>query len=216
MSEVHHIAFFDFDGTLTCGDSLIPFLHMVRGTPLLMYDLLAVSPWLVAYMLRLLRNDRAKEELFKQTLAGTGIDELRRKGQCFAENYLPGMLRAVMIERLRHHQRLGHSCVLVSASLDLYLQPWSQMNGFTHCLATSLLTDEQKIITGRLSGSNCYGEEKVKRIQEFLERLGKPARTYAYGDSSGDHYMLAMVDEGYLVRSEHQWFSKRKESIIRQ
>lgn len=48
------VAFFDFDGTLTRGDSLIPFLSMVRGRTRFVLDLLVAFPALVAYAMRVL------------------------------------------------------------------------------------------------------------------------------------------------------------------
>lgn len=200
MSRV--IAFFDFDGTLTRRDSLVPFLRMVRGATRLALDLLAVSPQLAAYTVRMMRNDRAKEALLQQALGGQSIEELRAYGQRFAELHVPRMLREDIVARLRAHQSQGHYCVLVSASLDIYLEPWANIMGFEHCIASSLAVDSCGKVTGRLVGGNCHGEEKARRIRKFLERNGPISRTYAYGDSPGDAYMLGIVDEGYWVANE--------------
>jgi phosphatidylglycerophosphatase C len=119
MSKV--IAFFDFDGTLTHGDSLMPFLRMVRGTPRFMLDILAASPYLAAYTLRIMRNNVAKEALLQQAIRGLSIEFLRERGVLFSKNFIPTILREDVCSRLRNHQKQGHCCVLVSASLDVYL-----------------------------------------------------------------------------------------------
>lgn len=193
------IAFFDFDGTLIRGDSLLPFLHQVRGTPRFALDLMATSPWLGAYALRLLTNDRAKEALLKQALAGLPLDILKEYGKRFAEQDIPAMLRAEIMDRLHEHQAQGHMCVLVSASLDLYLDPWGTSNGFEYRLTSTLAMDDKGRATGKLHGANCFGQEKAIRILDLLHRTGVPSRTYGYSDSTSDLPMLKLVDEAYLV-----------------
>ncbi|WP_257292907.1 haloacid dehalogenase-like hydrolase, partial [Endozoicomonas sp. ONNA1] len=54
------VAFFDFDGTLTTGDTLMPFLKYVLGRRKYYAKLFLVSPILVAYFAKVLRNDIAK------------------------------------------------------------------------------------------------------------------------------------------------------------
>lgn len=193
------IAFFDFDGTLTHGDSLIPFLRLVKGTAPLALDALRVSPWLLGYALHITRNDRAKEAFLRQTLAGLPMDEMRRFGHTFAQTHIRRMLRADTFARLRWHQEQGHRCVLVSASLDVYLEPWVELVGIDVCLASSLESDADGVLTGRFAGANCYGHEKVRRIRALLENVGIPEKTYAYGDSAGDIPMLTMVNDGFRV-----------------
>jgi phosphatidylglycerophosphatase C len=198
MSKV--VAFFDFDGTLTKGDSLIPFLRMVRGTPRFMLDTLAVSPYLVGYVLRGMRNDVVKEALLRQSLSGIQISVLRDIGKRFAKHSIPDMLRKDILDQLRDHQTQGHCCVLVSASLDIYLEPWAKAVGFDYCIASSLDADVDGMITGKLEDGNCYGKDKVRRIQLLLKKIGKPDMTYGYGNSRGDLPMLSFVNKAYLVK----------------
>ncbi|MEF3194270.1 MAG: HAD-IB family hydrolase [Halothiobacillaceae bacterium] len=199
MTMGRPIAFFDFDGTLIRGDSLFLFLQQVRGTPRFVLDLIATSPWLGAYALRLVANDRAKEALLKQTLAGLPLDYLKEHGKRFAKQVIPKLLRAEIMDRLHHHQAQGHMCVLVSASLDLYLDPWGAANGFEYRLTSKLAMDDKGRTTGKLHGANCFGQEKVNRILDLLHRTGTPSRTYGYSDSTSDLPMLKLVDEAYLV-----------------
>lgn len=200
MSKV--VAFFDFDGTLTRGDSLLPFLRMVRGTPRFMLDILAVSPYLIAYVLRGMRNDVAKEALLRQSLGGLPLSVLRNLGKQFAKHSIPDMLRKDTLDYLRDHQAQGHCCVLVSASLDLYLEPWAKAVGFDYCIASSLDADVDGMVTGKLKEGNCHGQEKVRRIQLFLARIGMPDITYGYGNGRDDLPMLTFVNKGFLVKQK--------------
>ncbi len=201
------VAFFDFDGTLTYSDTLVPFLRMLRGLPQLSLDLLKVSPWLTGYALRLVQNDKAKQVLLKQSLGTHKINELDSYGRRFAKQRLPDMIRPDAFERLRTHQRNGDICVLVSASLNIYLEPWISDNDLDFCLCSSLETDSEDKVTGQLLGGNCYGEEKVKRIKNLIQEIGTPSKTYAYGNSKGDIPMLNFVDEGYWVDDKITRFS---------
>ncbi|MEE9344332.1 MAG: HAD-IB family hydrolase [Methylococcales bacterium] len=193
------IAFFDFDGTLTYSDTLIPFLRMLRGLPQLSLDLLKVSPWLTGYALHLVQNDKAKQILLKQSLGTHKITALNDYGSRFAKQHLPDMIRPDVFELLRTHQRNGDCCVLVSASLNIYLEPWINDNDLDFCLSSSLETNSEDQVTGKLLGGNCYGDEKVKRIKNLIQEIGTPSKTYAYGNSKGDIPMLNFVDEGYWV-----------------
>jgi phosphatidylglycerophosphatase C len=197
--ETRPIAFFDFDGTLTTGDTLMPFLKYVVGAPKYYAKLALVSPVLMAYFAKLLRNDITKQIVLKRYLAGYQIDELCELGERFSKEVIPAMLRPEGMKRLRWHQEQGHECVLVSASLDVYLDSWGIFAGFSKVISTSLCVDERNVTSGRLEGDNCYGEIKVIRIKGFLEGKGYGV-TYGYGDTSADVPMLTFLDNGFLLR----------------
>lgn len=191
------VAFFDFDGTLTRRDTLLPFLRLVSGTPKFVAKMAYLSPVLAAYATRLVRNDVAKEIVLTHFLRGMQPDALRSYGRAFVHSILPGLERPEGIERLHWHKAQGHTCVLVSASLDVYLEPWAKAAGFDTWIASSLALDENGRVSGGLEGGNCFGEEKVRRIKAWLDNK-HCVPLYAYGDSRGDLPMLNFVDEGYL------------------
>jgi HAD superfamily hydrolase (TIGR01490 family) len=197
------LALFDFDSTLTRHDSLIPFLRAVRGYWGLGWGMTKSLPWLAGYALKCIPNDTAKQRLLRYTLGGLPLDRLRAAGCAFAHDNIPTMLRADMMARLRAHQAQGEDCILLSASLDLYLVPWARATGFHDVLCSSLAVDQKQRVTGQLQGNNCYGIEKVHRIKEYISSLGhKYDYITAYGDSSGDMPLLRFANEGYLVKNE--------------
>ncbi len=193
------VALFDFDGTLIKGDSLLPFLHFVCGTWRFAQALGKTLPYLVGYRLDYLSNCQAKEYLLTNTLGGWTWQQVSDLGVAFANAWIPSKLRDDTVARLRWHQTQGHSCILVSASLDVYLKPWAKAHGFAFCLSSKLEKDQFDKITGRLAGGNCHGEEKVHRIRALFAKIGRPTRVYAYGDSPGDAAMLRYADEGIWV-----------------
>jgi len=197
-SNARPVAFFDFDGTLTTGDTLMPFLKFVVGTPTYYAKLALVSPVLTAYFAKLLRNDIAKQIVLKQYLAGYHIDDLFERGQRFSDEVIPTMLRPEGMERLRWHQEQGHECVLVSASMDVYLNAWAKREGFSEVICTALEKDDSGYVSGSIQGENCHGKEKFSRISSFSEDVGR--MKYAYGDSPGDYEMLSYSDKAFLLK----------------
>ncbi|MDD2581505.1 MAG: HAD-IB family hydrolase [Desulfuromonadaceae bacterium] len=195
------IAFFDFDGTLTTRDTLMPFLKFVVGKPKYYWNLLLVSPVLVGYFLKLVRNDIAKETVLKRYLSGYSINELFSLGERFSTEAIPAMWRSEGIQRLRWHQEQGHDCVLVSASFDIWLKFVGERLNISHVISSQLYV-KSKRVDGHIKGLNCYGKEKAERIKAWIKAEGrKPSVTYAYGDSSGDTEMLNIVDEGFIIKS---------------
>ncbi|MGM0983739.1 MAG: HAD-IB family hydrolase [Pseudomonadota bacterium] len=190
------MAFFDFDGTLTTGDTLMPFLKFVVGAPTYYAKLALVSPVLAAYFAKLLRNDITKQVVLKRYLVGYHIDDLFERGQRFSEEVVPAMLRPEGMERFRWHQEQGHACVLISASLDLYLAPWAREYGFDALFSSRLDILPDGRVSGALQGPNCHGETKRAKLMEYLA-CRKAACTYGYGDSSADDAMLSATDRGY-------------------
>ena len=190
------VAAFDFDGTLTRRETLLAFLLHTFGKTRVAYNALLLSPTLLGYALGLIPNDIAKQRVFVRCLGGMRMEELEAHGKQFAEQILPGLMRQEAMQRLAWHQQQGHRCVVISASMTLYVSPWAIKAGFDDVLATNLETRPDGTTTGMLAGENCYGVEKVHRLEVLLgEREGYTL--YAYGDSRGDRELLEMADFGF-------------------
>jgi phosphatidylglycerophosphatase C len=191
------VAAFDFDGTLTRRETLLPFLLYTLGAAAVARHALALSPTLAGYGLGLINNGIAKERVFVQCFAGMEMKALQQQGERFAALVLPELLRDTAMRRLEWHKQQGHRCVAISASLELYVRPWAQKAGFDDVIATQLETLPDGRISGRLAGANCYGAEKVRRLQALLGTAGGYT-LYAYGDSRGDKELLARADYAYF------------------
>lgn len=198
----HHakpVAFFDFDGTLTRRDTLLPFLRFIAGRRMFYAKMVVLSPILAAFAFGIIPNDVAKQIVLKSFVRGMSLSDLFLLGARFSRDVLPGLLRQKGIERLAWHQAQGHDCIIVSASLSIYLTDWSQRNGFKAAF-TSELAEQDGIATGLLAGKNCYGEEKKVRIEKWISEH-RPAFTFAYGDTKGDLCMLRSVQEGWMLKT---------------
>ena len=154
------VAAFDFDGTLTRRDTLIPFLVFVRGPWVVSAALLVCLPRLAGMALGGGSRQKAKEQLLRICLRGKSKQELAQAGEAFARQRLPRLMRPEALQRLQWHVSRGDTCVIVSASLDLYLSPWGDENGFQAVICSRLDFDQRDMATGNLDGANCRGVEK--------------------------------------------------------
>jgi phosphatidylglycerophosphatase C len=190
------VAAFDFDGTLTHRDTLMLFLLHVVGLNRVVRNAFVLVPTLAAYSLGVIRNDVAKQRVLTRFFAGMQIGSLLDKAAEFAEQKLPGLIRSEALRRFAWHKEQGHRCMVISASLELYVQPWALKMGFDDVLASRLETLADGSVTGNLWGENCFGSEKVRRLEAILgARNGYIL--YAYGDSRGDKELLSIADYAY-------------------
>jgi phosphatidylglycerophosphatase C len=180
------VAAFDFDGTLTRQDTLLPFLVSVAGPARVGSALLAALPKYRG------GRDAAKAVLLERVLAGRDPDELATAGAAFGARLARRSVTPAMRERVTWHQREGHEIVIVSATLEVYLRPAAHELAIDHVIATGL-----EPTTGRLSTANCRGAEKARRLREFLD---DDTVVWAYGNSTGDREMLALAQHPVRVR----------------
>lgn len=187
------IAAFDFDGTLTYRDTLLPFLTYTSGKAKVCFTLFICIPYFIGFCLRLYNRQQVKEALLKKCIGGMSIEEVKEKGELFATKYIQTHLNPKRLKTLQEHQELGHRCILVSANLDVYLRPWANLMGFQDLICSHVEVDSLQKVTGKLKGLNCWGEEKRQRL---LKLLGPRQNfiLYAYGNSRGDKEMLELSD----------------------
>jgi phosphatidylglycerophosphatase C len=186
------VAAFDLDGTLTRRDTLMPFLLQAIGRNRTYRTLLAASlPLARAAALGGPHRDRAKVAVLERVFGGIPLATLAEAAESFADHVVAKSVRPEMRARIDWHANQGHELVLVSASPELYVTPIGKRLGFDAVLATRLEVDAEGRLTGRLSGANCRGPEKVARLREW--RGESITVAYAYGDSAGDRELLAIA-----------------------
>lgn len=193
------VAAFDFDGTLTRRDTMFPFLLHVVGWRAFTRHLFMLVPTFVGYGLGLIRNDTAKELVFSRFFAGMSLVDLHKKAEQFAEFAVAKLLRPEAMQRFEWHKEQSHRCIVISASLAIYVQHWAISAGFNDVIATHLDTRKDGSITGNLSGGNCFGGEKVRRLDGLLGSR-EDYILYAYGDSRGDKELMSFADHPYYRR----------------
>jgi HAD superfamily hydrolase (TIGR01490 family) len=198
------VAAFDFDGTLTSGGSVLPFLVALRGFWPVFRAVLTLSPQLLrSALVGGTAADEAKEKLFTRLLGGLPVEAVNERAVAFAEQHLTQHLRRDARQRLEWHQRQGHHVVIVSASPENYVRPAGELLGVDGVLATRLAVGGGGLLTGNYEGKNCRGAEKYARLMAHLRAqgllgggVGSQPELWAYGNSRGDLRLLRAADHG--------------------
>ena len=195
------VAAFDFDGTLTKRDTLLPYLIQALGWPRFLWALVLSAPWLLGFALRVLPNDVAKQRLLRTCLQGRSTEAVDRWTTRWCAKSLQSSLQGWALDRLAQHRQARHHCVLVSASPDIYLKRVALKLGFDALICTELEVKGQTL-TGAMRTPNCYGAQKAIRLRDHLAReFGESAAQnpvmHAYGDSAGDWDLLKMATHAW-------------------
>lgn len=195
--KIMKLALFDFDGTITTHDSFREFLLFIFGTKRFLLGLIALSPWLLGYVLKIIANDKAKKRVVDWFLRDMGRDEFDKLVKDFVQKKLNRMVRQSAMKKILWHLQQDHKIIVVSASFEDYLKVWCDQHQL-EIIGTKLEWEDGKL-TGKFATNNCYGPEKVKRIKTYLN-LEEFEEIYAYGDSRGDREMLEIAQhKGYRV-----------------
>ncbi len=202
-STARTVAAFDFDGTLTNGGSVMPFLVAQRGLWPVVRETALLAPQLLrAAVAGGTAADTAKEKLFTRLLHGLAVDEVDRRSAEFAHRHLARHVRADTLDRLEWHRQQGHHVVIVSASPESYVRPAAAELGADGVVATRLAVGGGGLLTGGYEGKNCRGAEKYTRLvghlraNGLLSNGGDQPVLWAYGNSRGDLRLLNGADHG--------------------
>ena len=194
------VAAFDFDGTITDRDTLVPFLVLAFGRTRVAAAFATLPLTGLGWLLRLVSIDAFKRRVLRRLVAGAPAGRLRALGPAHLQTVWR-WLRLDAVERIEWHRRQGHRLVLVSSTLDLYLAYVASELGFDDVLCTRLAreagADGIERFTGLLEGADCTGAEKLRRLQALVGDL-RDIELHAYGDSAGDRELLAAADHPHF------------------
>lgn len=118
----------------------------------------------------------------------------------FVNEVLPKYYYKDALEEIKYLKEEGYTLLLVSASYENYMKKVGENLGFDHVIGTRL---------GRLNeliGDNNRREEKVARIESYLEKIEESIdyeNSRSYSDSyRDDRYMMELTAEKYLINSQ--------------
>lgn len=189
-------SFFDFDGTLTTGDSFTGFIRHCFGRGGLLRVLMKSAPAILLWKCGLYSNVYAKLHMFRAAFRGMPVDDFRRYGRTYIGG-IDKMLRADVVTQLQQALATGETVAIVSASLGDWIRPWAAAYGVQYVIATEPELDADRRLTGGFCTPNCEKQEKVQRILKQFPELERNRDNYhvtAYGDSSSDIPMLSFAD----------------------
>jgi phosphatidylglycerophosphatase C len=184
------IAFFDFDGTITTKDTLLEIIKFQKGELAFYIGFILNAPWLIAYKLKLFPNDLAKQKMLTYFFGGMSEMVFQKQCDLFTEKKIPALIRPGALLEIEKLKSRGFEIVVISASAGNWLRNWT--NNLSLKLVATTLEVKNGLMTGRIEGKNCHGEQKVVCIRKQWN-LDDYEEVYAYGDSSGDKPMLALA-----------------------
>lgn len=189
-----NLALFDFDGTITSKDTLFDFIKFCTGNVKFTYGFSVLFPVMVLYKLKIIPSQKMKEIVLSFFFKGTSESKFKDIAKEYSLTKIDVIVKEKALERLKFHKTNDDKIIVVSASIDCWLQPWCDKNGLE--LIATKLEFKDGVFTGKFATKNCKGKEKVNRIKKKYN-LAEFDKIYAYGDSQGDKEMLAIADESF-------------------
>jgi len=193
-NKISSLVLIDFDGTITNKDSFLDFILFSNSiTKLALRSIYAIL-FFIAYKLKLMENDPAKEKIFSIFFKNIPEKDLIESGEQYCRKKLQKILRKDAVETLHDHQRLEHTICIVTASAGYWVKPWCDENNY-QLICTEYETGSGKM-TGRYYGNNCRGIVKVNKIKEKYN-LNDFTEIFCYGDTKDDLPMLELGTKKY-------------------
>ena len=190
-----NLALFDFDGTLCKKDSFTGFIFYALSKRHIVKQGLKILPWIQAYYLNIYPANSMRPKLYRAMFSGADTSEIQQLAKEYAQ-HLMSQLDPQLYQQLLDHQEQGDDVVLVSASIDIYLQLICDLlNIDLICTGTEIINHQ---FTGNYSTPDCSSEQKKYRISERYN-INKYQKIYAYGNSEEDLDMLSLADFKYMV-----------------
>lgn len=200
MSKHATVIVFDLDGTITRRDTYLPFLFgLLLRKPWIIYRLIGLPFAVVMHLAGMRNNTWLKKVFLKAFLKGMTEQQINIWVDSFADKVINNGLRDGAVAELNKHIQAGSCVLLVSASLDIYVNCIGEKLGVHATLCTEVEFDDYGCITGDLKTENCYGQEKISRLECWLQQHGAKSVDIAYSDHHSDIPLLNFADIGVAV-----------------
>jgi HAD superfamily hydrolase (TIGR01490 family) len=194
-------ALYDFDGTVTSKDTTI----------LLLGELLKLRPWrffgLTWLLLRMIvTSDSASKQRYKNKaigylIKGLGDMHLSEALKSF-RNKIKFLYRPSVLASIDQAREDNCEVLIVTASPSFAISDC--MSDLPVIVLGTDFEKKENIYTGLLKSENCYGQEKVNRINEWAKSNNITLNVqYAWGDHISDFNMLSLSKERYWIGGEY-------------
>ena len=198
-------AFFDFDDTLAKGDSIFPFLpYCIKRGIAPKHQLFKAAAGFLRWKIQP-SSGRAVKEWTLSFIKGRTVEEMDALARDFFRDVQQKAFFEDAAPELFRLREMGTKIVIVSASSDLYMKVLPEFLPVDAVISTTCEVADGKY-TGRI-GKNCKGEEKIRRIQEWLKAQDLAIdreHSAGYGDSPSDAPMLLLTASPNLVNPKRR------------
>ena len=163
------VVIFDLDGTITFNDSFVACLKwFLLRRPWRTARCLWLPAIVAAFKLGYVDNTYVKRQCLKAVLGGCHRNKIEPWTDQFVRHLMKHQIKPAALRRIEHHRTVGDHLVLVTASLDLYVQHLGTTLGFDHVLSTKAAWTAQNTLSGEIDGPNLKGNEKLDAVGKWL------------------------------------------------
>ncbi len=150
------------------------------------------------YFLKIYSQRQFKEIYINLIIDSSSIKDTEALFDDFSK-YLLGLVFKTAKKEIIRLKDKGYKIILLSASLDLYLEKVSKELGFSELICTRTACSDNKI---KISGLNCYGKNKIKMLlsSHKEDRVDWKA-SYCYSDSESDRELMSLFGNPHIVNN---------------
>jgi HAD superfamily hydrolase (TIGR01490 family) len=194
------LALFDLDNTLLEGDSDVEWAQfLIEEGVLHPEEYHAKNQWFAERYKNGTLDIHEFLEFQLAPLAANPRERLDEWHQGFMRRKIRPIIRERAVELLASHA--GALRAIVTATNRFITTPIAQELGIEHLVATEI-EEVGGQFTGKSSGTPCFREGKIERVDEWLARRGQRLADYEswfYSDSLNDMPLLERVDHPVAV-----------------
>lgn len=194
------LVIFDLDFTLTKRGSWGRFVLQIVGLRFHKWVPLLLQAGWAQFQYKCGKAERitVKQAMMRNSMVGKSYEEMRAQARRFVQKEVRTGLRAGARRALKVHKRNRDEIMIASAAVDILVSEFAEALGIEHFVATEMGWTESGYLSFQFASQNCYGEQKLRRIVNYLQ--DKPhlrpekGNIIVYSDSYSDLPMFEWAD----------------------
>lgn len=176
---------YDFDETIYKGDSTRDFIfYIIKKRPIVWINIFKQCGLGILYLLKLIKKTEFKENLYSTFKLITDMDELVEE---FVNVHMKNIKPWYLAQKREDD-------LIISASPMFLVKRFCDKLDIKNVMASNV-----NINTGKYTGENCYGEEKVKR---YFEKYTADEMENFYSDSYSDQPLAKLGRKAFIVKGD--------------
>lgn len=195
------LAIFDIDYTITRKETLMEFFKYLVSKDIKNIKFLPRALYSgFMYGIKVYDEKRVKE-CFLKFIENIDEKELAILTKSFYDERLSTILYEDAVSMIKKLKNEGYMVILISASPEFYIKEFYAIKEVDLIIGTKFIFENGKFVR-KMSGNNCKGEEKVKRLEKVLKEKNIKAdfkNSYMFSDSLSDKPLLDLVGNPYLI-----------------
>lgn len=195
------LAIFDIDYTITRKETLMEFFKYLVSKDIKNIKFLPRALYSgLMYGVKIYDEKRVKE-CFLKFIENIDEAELAKLTKLFYDERISKILYKDAVDMIKKLKKEGYMVILISASPEFYVKEFYAIKEVDLIIGTKFTFEGGKFVR-KMDGNNCKGEEKVRRLNEFLKEKNIKVdfkNSYMFSDSLSDKPLLDLVGNPYLI-----------------